>query len=223
MSMKFYYCLFFCFFTYFLSAQDKDSLDLKRYTLYSGDTLLVELNEVQLMKKLEFKTYQDKRYYYWFRKKVLRAYPYAKLASERLNILDVRLDGISSKRKKRRYVKRVQKYMEKEFTDQLKKLTRTEGRILLKLIHRETGVVVYDLVKDLRSGWKAFWYNTTANMFKLSLKTPYDPISDREDYMIEDILQRAWRDNLIELENPKLAFDYFKIPKTWDFVYPEKK
>jgi len=134
--MRFDFCLFFCFFTSLLSAQDKDSLDLKRYTLYEGDTLLVELNEVQLMKKLEFKTYQDKRYYYWFRKKVLRAYPYAKLASEHLNILDVRLDGISSKRKKRRYVKRVQKYMEKEFTDQLKKLTRTEGRILLKLIHR---------------------------------------------------------------------------------------
>jgi uncharacterized protein (DUF2164 family) len=207
----------------FLSAQEKDSLDLNRYTLFSGDTLLVELNEVQLMKKLKFKSYQDKRYYYWFRKKVLRAYPYAKLASERLNVLSIRLDGISSKRKKRRYVKRVQKYMEKEFTSQLKKLTRTEGRILIKLIHRETGVVVYDLVKDLRSGWKAFWYNTTASMFKLSLKTPYDPTYNREDYLIEDILQRAWRDNLIELEAPKIAFDYFKISKTWDFVYPVKK
>lgn len=221
--MRFYFCLFFCLCFGFLSAQDKDSLDFKKYTLYKGDTLLVELNEVQLIKKLEFKTYKDKRYYYWFRKKVLRAYPYAKLAAERLNVLNARLDGISSKRKKRRYVKRVQKYMEKEFTEQLKKLTRTEGRILIKLIHRETGVVVYDLVKDLRSGWKAFWYNTTANLFKLSLKIPYDPTVNREDYMIEDVLQRAWRDNLIELESPKLAFDYFKIPKTWDFQYPEKK
>jgi hypothetical protein len=206
-----------------LFAQDKDSLDLNKYTLFKGDTLTVELEEVLVMKKLRFKTYNDKRYYYWFRKKVLRAYPFAKLASERLEVLNERLEGISSKRKKKKYIKRVQKFMENEFTEQLKKMTRTEGRIMIKLIHRETAVVTYDLVKDYRSGWKAFWYNTTANLFKLSLKTPYDPIGVREDYMIEDILQRAWRDNLIELKAPKLDFDFFEIPKKWEFIYPPKK
>jgi len=206
-----------------LAAQDKDSLDFQKYTLFKGDTLLVSLDEVQLMQKLEFKTYNDKRYYYWFRKKVLRAYPYAKLASERVGVVYEQLDKISSKRKKRRHAKRVQKYMEKEFTAQLKKLTRTEGRVLIKLIHRETGVPTYDLVKDLRSGWKAFWYNTTANFFKLSLKDRYDPFNVQEDYMIEDILQRAWRDNLIELQDSKLNFDFIAIPKRWDFGKPIKK
>ena len=204
-------------------AQDKDSLDLSKYTLFKGDTLTVELEEVRLMKKLTFKKYNDKRYYYWFRKKVLRAYPFAKLASERLEVLNNRLDSIPSKRKKKKYIKLVQKYMENEFTEQLKKMTRTEGRILIKLIHRETGVITYDLVKDYRSGWKAFWYNTTANLFKLSLKTPYDPAEIREDYMIEDILQRAWRDNLIELRPSKLGFDYFELPNRFEFIYPVKK
>ncbi|MDG1503791.1 MAG: DUF4294 domain-containing protein, partial [Flavicella sp.] len=74
------------FWTALLAAQDKDSLDFQKYTLFKGDTLLVSLDEVQLMQKLEFKTYNDKRYYYWFRKKVLRAYPYAKLASERVGV-----------------------------------------------------------------------------------------------------------------------------------------
>ncbi|WP_139958577.1 DUF4294 domain-containing protein [Flavicella sediminum] len=212
----------FIFLTSFAFAQDKDSLDLSKYTLFTGDTLMVNLQEVQLMKKLTFKTYNDKRYYYWFRKKVLRAYPYAKLASERLEILNNRLDSIDSKRKKKRYIKRIHKYMEKEFTEQLKKLTRTEGRILIKLIHRETGRVTYDLVKDYRSGWKAFWYNTTANLFKLSLKTPYDPENIREDYMIEDILQRAWRDNLIELKASKLDFNYFDVKNKFEFIYPKK-
>lgn len=221
MRNKFLVC--FSLFALSLFAQDKDSLDLSNYTLFKGDTLMVELDEVQIMKKLTFKAYNDKRYYYWFRKKVLKAYPFAKLASERLEVLNQRLDSISSKRKKKKYVKRVQKYMENEFTEQLKKMTRTEGRILIKLIHRETGMITYDLVKDYRSGWKAFWYNTTANLFKLSLKTPYDPITVREDYMIEDILQRAWRDNLIELSPSKLGFDYFEIPKKWDFIYPLKQ
>lgn len=201
-------------------SQDKDSLDLSRYTLFENDSLIMDLEEVQLLPKLEFTSKDNRRYYYWFRKKVLKAYPYAKIASEELIKLDGKLDSISSKRKKKKYTKKAQKYLEEEFTPQLKKLTRTEGRILIKLMHRETGEVTYDLVKEYRSGWKAFWYNTTANVFKLSLKDGYDPVNIQEDYMIEDVLQRAWRDNLIELDNSKLDFDFPSIKKKWDLGYP---
>jgi len=215
--------LFVCILGNVAFSQNKDSLDLSTYTLFKNDSLVTSLDEVLLLSKLKFKSYNDKRYYYWFRKKVLKAYPYAKLASKRLEVLSSRLDSIPSKRKKRKYTKRVQKYLEKEFTPQLKKLTRTEGRVLIKLLHRETGKRTFDLVKELRSGWKAFWYNTTANIFKLSLKDEYDPINVKEDYMIEDILQRAWRDNLIDLDEPKLDFDYFRIKNKWDLGYPDKK
>ncbi|MEI6866001.1 DUF4294 domain-containing protein [Flavicella sp.] len=201
-------------------AQDKDSLDLSRYTLYPDDSFMTYLDEVQLLPKIKFKTYRDKRYYYWFRKKVLKAYPYAKIASGELIKLNEKLDSIPSRRKRKRYTKKTQKYLEEEFTPQLKKLTRTEGRILIKLMYRETGERAYDLVKEYRSGWKAFWYNTTANVFKLSLKEKYDPVNVQEDYMIEDVLQRAWRDNLIELDNPKLEFDFSMINKKWDLGYP---
>ena len=194
-----------------IMSQDKDSLDFSQYTLFENDSLITDLEEVQLLPKLEFKSYNDKRYYYWFRKKVLKAYPYAKIASEEISKLNEALDSIPSKRKKKRYTKEVRKYLEKEFTPQLKKLTRTEGRVLIKLMHRETGEVTYDLVKEYRSGWKAFWYNATANMFKMSLKDGYDPVNVQEDYMIEDVLQRAWRDNLIELDKAKLEFDFINI------------
>ena len=203
-----------------VSAQDKDVLDIDKFTLFEGDTL-VDLDEVLLLKPIQFKNLNDKRYYYWFRTKVLRAYPYAKIASEKLEDLNAQLETLDSKRKKKKYIVEMQKYMENEFTDQLKKLTRTEGRILIKLIYRQSGVTVYDLVKDYRSGWKAFSYNTTARVFKLSLKYEYNPKGDPEDYMIEDILQRAWRDNLIVLKPAKNNFDYFKNQNLWEFEYPK--
>ena len=101
--------------------------------------------------------------------------------------------------------------MEGEFTDQLKKLTRTEGRILIKLIHRQTGKTTFRQIKTLRSGWRAFWYNSTANLFQLSLKTEYQPEVENEDYLIEDILQRSFiSERLIEQE-AKLSIDLDKM------------
>ncbi|WP_456377859.1 DUF4294 domain-containing protein [Lutibacter sp.] len=196
--------------------KDKDSMLLtERYIIFEGDTLLIELNEVLLLKKLKFKTSYDRRYYYWFRKKTLKAYPYAKLAADRLNVLTERLEHIKSKRRKRQYTKRIQKYLEEELTDQLTKLTRTEGRILIKLVHRQTGDTSFNLIKNLRSGWKAFWYNTTANLFKLSLKDKYDPVNNKEDYLIEDILQRAFVDGILEEQPSKLDFNYLELSKKW--------
>jgi hypothetical protein len=196
------------------SQQNSDSIPLSdQYIVFEGDTLLIELDEIMLLKKVKFKTAYDQKYYYWFRKKVLKAYPYAKLASERLTVLNQRRDSIKSRSKKREYTIRVQKYMEGEFTDQLKKLTRTEGRILIKLIHRQTGETTYDVVKDLRSGWKAFWYNTTASMFKLSLKDKYNPEKNPEDYLIEDILQRAFLAGILKEQPSKLKYDYINLSK----------
>ena len=200
----------------FILAQhknDKVSLEVE-YELFEGDTLFVELDEVLLLKKLKFNSTYDRRYYYWFRKKTLKAYPYAKLATERLEVLNERIENIKSKRKKRQYIIRVQKYLEGEFTDQLKKLTKTEGRILIKLMHRQTGETAFHLVKELRSGWKAFWYNTTAKVFKLSLKDKYDPENNAEDYLIEDILQRAFADGTLKEQPSKLNFNYLELNKS---------
>lgn len=196
--------------------EEKDSIPLlERYTIFEGDTLLIELDEIFLLKTLKFKTDYDRRYYLWYRKKTLKAYPYAKLAADRLVTLNERLEKIKSKRKKKEYIKVIQNYMEGEFTDQLKKLTRTEGEILIKLIHRQTGHTAYDLVKDYRSGWKAFWYNTTANMFKLSLKDQYDPLHNKNDFIVEDVLQRAFTDGILDRQASKVEFDYYELGTSW--------
>ena len=109
------------------------------------------------------------------RRKTLKVYPYAKLAAEKLVELNDSISKIKKKRQQKRYTKKVQKYIEGEFSDRLKKLTRTEGQILIKLIHRQTGDTAFNLVKELRSGWRAFWYNTTAKAFEISLKEEFIP------------------------------------------------
>jgi hypothetical protein len=197
----------------FSFGQKKDSIPLsKKYILIKiGDTLTIDLDEVKLLPKTKFKAREDVNYYYWLRKKVFKAYPYAMLAAQRLDTLNNRLERIKNKRKKKKYIKIAQRYLEGEFTDQLKKLTRTEGRILIKLIHRQTGKTTFKQIKTLRSGWRAFWYNTTANLFSLSLKTEYNPELNNEDYLIEDILQRAFiQERLIE-QVPKLKVDIDKM------------
>lgn len=183
------------------------------YIIFEGDTLLIALEEVRLLKKLKFANNKDRRYYYWFRKKVHNAYPYAKMAQDRLTVINSRLENIKSKRKKRQYTKRLEKYFEDEFTDQLKKLTRTEGRILIKLVHRQTGETSFHMLKDMRSGWKAFWYENTAKLFKLSLKSEYHPESVAEDYLIEEILQRAFIDMTLEKQETKLDFNFDEMSK----------
>ena len=176
-----------------------------------GDTLEVKFDEFSLLPKHKFKSRDDVRYYLWFRRKVFRAYPYARMASERLDALNSRLLRIKSKWKRRKYIKLIQKYIENEFTDQLKKLTTTEGRILIKLIHRQTGRTAFENIRELRSGWRAFWYNTTANLFKLSLKDEYDPKKNNEDYLIEDVLQRAFSDGSLPRQSSRLKINFLEI------------
>ena len=211
--MKFILYIYIIGFSVCFYGQEKDSLSvvIKDTLIREGDFYTVQLNEVTILSKRKFKSKDDIRYYYWMQKKVFKAYPYAVLASQRLDTLTARLNRIKSKRRKRRYVKIAQKYLEGEFTAQLKKMTRTEGRILIKLIHRQTGETAFKQVKELRSGWRAFWYNTTANLFKLSLKSEYHPEDVNEDFLIEDILQRAFVNDQLREHPSKVMFDYNEI------------
>ena len=206
--------LYIMFFVTISIGQIKDTLpnfNDEYFLIKDGDSLMIALNEVAILPKHKYKDKSDARYYFWFRRKVFKAYPYAVLATKRIDSVALRLTKIKSKRKKRKYIKKTQKYLEKELTKPLKKLTRTEGRLLLKLIHRQSGKTAFNNIKELRSGWKAFWYNATANMFKLSLKSEYFPEKENEDFLIEDVLQRAFIDEKLEYQAPKLKKEYLSI------------
>ena len=200
-----------------VEEQPMDSV-AEKMIIIEGDSIMrssIDLDEVYVFSKLKFPTYKDKLRYYILRRKTIKVYPYAKLAAVRLSELNDSLTNIKKKRKRKKYTKEVQKYIEGEFSDELKKLTRTEGQILIKLIYRQTGKTTFDLVKELRSGWRAFWYSTTARMFKISLKEEYNPNVVQEDYMIEDILQRAFAANRLERQKSALDFEYMDLENKW--------
>jgi hypothetical protein len=158
---------------------------------------------------------KELREYVILRNRTLRVYPYAKLAADRLDTLTTRLGQIKKKRQKKKYIKRIEKFIYDEFEEELKKLSRSQGRILIKLVHRQTGTTTHELIKQLRNGWKAMIYQTTASFFKLSLKDTYDPEANYEDFLIEDILQRAYGDGLIELDPTALSYDLDDLYTLW--------
>jgi hypothetical protein len=188
------------------------------YIIIEGDSVprvSIDLDEVMLLHKLKFDSRKDRIRYLILRRKTIKVYPYAKMAAERLDSMNARMATLTKKRDKKRYTKRVQKYIEGEFSEELKKLTRTEGQILVKLIHRQTGKTAFNLIKELRNGWRAFWYNTTASMFDISLKREYDPMNEKEDYLIEDVLQRNFQSGRLERQKSALDFDFYDLTNKW--------
>ena len=220
------YFILIVFFSQISIAQTSDHLVEQKsdstetfYYIIAGDSIpreFIDLDEVILLNKLEFNSKEDRRRYLILRRKTRKVYPYAKLAAERLITMTERLKTIEKKGDRKRYTKRVQKYIEEEFSEKLKKFTRTEGQILAKLIHRQTGRTAFELVKELRTGWKAFWYNTTANLFDISLKDKYDPFLNKEDYLVEDILERSFQDNILERQNPAFPIDLLELSVHWN-------
>jgi hypothetical protein len=175
----------------------------------------IRLEEVVLFQPLTIRSIKELRQYVILRNRTLRVYPYAKLASDRLDTLSIRLKNIKSNRKKKTYIKRIENFIYDEFEEELKKLSRSQGRILIKLVHRQTGETTHSLIKELRNGWRAFVYQTTASLFKLSLKDTYNPGTIYEDFLIEDILQRAYGDELIDLDPTALTYDLDSLYTIW--------
>ena len=188
--MKKYALIFvFCLFSNFLKSQE----NADTYYKIEGDSIYsshINLNEVTVYRPIKLETNEDLVMYYTLKRKTLKVYPYAIMASERLTKLNSRLTKIKSKRKKKKYTRMLEKFLQDELTAELKRLTRTEGQILVKLIHRETGITAYNLVKELRNGFRAFTYNSVAKIFDISLKREYDPKNIKEDIFIEDILRQ---------------------------------
>lgn len=200
-----------------VEEQTMDSIAEKMIIL-EGDSIFrssIDLGEVYVFSKLKFTNRESKLRYYILRRKTIKVFPYAKMAADRLIELNDSIGKIKKKRHRKKYTKKVQKYIEEEFSAELKKLTRTEGQILVKLIHRQTATTAFDLVKELRSGWRAFWYNTTANIFDISIKEEFHPEKVHEDYLIEDILQRAFAADRLERQKSALSFDYATLSDKW--------
>ncbi len=117
---------------------------------------------------------------------VKKVYPLAIEAAERLEELDRELEKLNLKKDRKAYTKAVEDAMKEEITPMLWKMTRYEGKILIKLIDRETDHTVFSIVKDIRSGFTAGFYQAMARLFGANLKLEYDP--EGEDYILEQIV-----------------------------------
>ena len=211
----------FVLFPFLLFAQvervEQDSTAVEYYYI-DGDSIpvsIINLDAVVVMNKLKFGNKYERSRYLILKRRTIKVYPYAKLAAERLVELNIRLETLKRKSDQRRYAKIIQKYIEDEFSAELKKLTRKEGQILVKLIHRQTGQTTFQLIKDLRSGWRAFWFNNTAKLFDISLKEEFNPLIVSEDYSIEDILERAFQNGELERQKSAFPIDYFELKNKW--------
>lgn len=181
------------------------------------------LSELIISKRILTAEEQERIKYLTLQRRIFKTYPYAKAASERLDVLYKNLEMLKTEREKRKYIKIVEQYIEGEFKPQLKKLSRKDGQILVKLMYRQTGVTTFDLVKNLKSGWKAFWSNNTARLFDINLKTEYDPFTVSEDYMMETILMKAFIEGkLIEQESAH-EIDHLTLIATWEKRTKETK
>lgn len=128
---------------------------------------------------------------------VVKVYPYARVTARLLDEYQHDLERIDSEHDKDLYVKLAEAELRAEFEEEVKDLTITQGRVLIKLIDRETGHTSYELVKELKGGFQAWLWQGVAKLFGNDLKDDYDPEGD--DALIESVVRR--------IENGELAVE----------------
>ncbi len=188
------FCLMLCFGSVSLFSQNADDITVqdnpskKTFKVYAeiinGDTVpSLTFNDVYII--AEYAYQNKKQYEAWTRTKyhVKKVYPYAILAAAKLKEINLVLEKLPTEKQKKDYLKVAEKQLKAEFEESLKDLSVTQGRILLKLIDRETGNTSYEVVKDFRGGFQAFLWQGVARVFGNNMKSEYDPKG--EDAMIE--------------------------------------
>jgi hypothetical protein len=188
-----FFVLLFLFQDLALISQTNEAYDItvppahgyrSRAEVVNGDTVpVVDLNTVYIYTDFVFKN--RKQYEQWTRTKanVKKVYPYAILAAAKLKEYDLALAKMPDENMKKAFIKVCEKDLRNEFEDELKGLTVTQGKILMKLIHREAGRTTYDVVKQLRGSFQAAMWQTVAVIFGHNMKAEYD--ANVEDILIE--------------------------------------
>jgi hypothetical protein len=160
-----------------------------RATVIDGDTVLqVDLNPITIMPPLTFTSQKQFNRYTKLVYYVKKVYPYSQIVSVQLAEIHANLDEYKTEKEKKKYIDSKEKELKKEFEGQLRSLTYTQGKILIKLINRETGYTTFEIVKELKGSLNAYFWQSIARIFGSNLKLEYDAKGD--DIMIEDIVVR---------------------------------
>jgi hypothetical protein len=165
-----------------------------RAEVLNGDTVpVVDLGTIYVITDYVWKT--DKEREKWMRMKsdIRVVYPYAILAAAKLKEYDLILNKMPNEQMKKAYLRVCEKDLKNEFEDELKDLSIHQGRLLMKLIDRESGKTTYEIVKQLRGGFQAVMWQAVARLFGNNMKEGYDPV---EDIMIERSIKQVEAGNL---------------------------
>jgi hypothetical protein len=169
------------------SVRTSTDIYVAKGVIVDGDTLWVaELDEVFIFPEKTFRSPREQRKYTRLMMNVKKAYPWAKLASEIMEEVNNHMLTLVTEKEQDEYLKGVEKELLDNYTEDLKKLTVTQGKILIKLVYRETGETSYKIVEFYRGKFSAFFWQALARLFGSNLKLGYDPYG--EDRLIEEIV-----------------------------------
>jgi len=156
--------------------------------IIEGDTVpYIDLRTVVVFPQLDFKSWSELVGYERLVINIKKVYPYAKLAAVKLTAYKHKLDSIPTERERKKFLKAAEKDLEAQFGNEIKELNFTQGKLLIKLIYRQTGNSTFAIVKELRGSFNAFIYQTVARIFGYDLRSQYDP--EGSDKAIEHIVQ----------------------------------
>ena len=168
-------------------GQLSDSTYVLSSVVVGRDTVpIVQLRIADINGKKKRQTRQDRRDAR-LKRYVVKVYPYAKLAGQLFEAYERELDSIPTEAGKKAFMKIAEDELREEFEGELRKLTIMQGQILVKLVNRQTDKTGYDIVKQMRGGFSAFFWQGIARLFGTNLKSTYD--AEGDDKKIEEIVQ----------------------------------
>ena len=172
-----------------LQAQEKQSINghLVPMCIYNGDTIpSIQLPTVYIFKPLKFKNEKERQEYYRLIRNVKKVYPISKEINQAIIETYEYLQTLPNEKARQKHIKRVEKGLKEQYTPRMKKLSFAQGKLLIKLIDRQSNSTSYELVKAFMGPFKAGFYQTFAALFGASLKKEYDP--QGEDKLTERVV-----------------------------------
>jgi len=172
--------------TRFTFSQDTIKTVVPAPPLTSDSIAEIDVKPVVIFPPIRHESKRDMIRYDRLVYNIKKVYPFAKIAGMKFAKYKKILDTIPDEKSRKNFIKKAEKELETQFGNDVRELTYSQGKILIKLIYRETGNSSFDIVKELRGGFRAFIWQTLAVIFGYNLKTSYDPAG--EDQAIERII-----------------------------------
>jgi len=171
-----------------LKGQVVDSSKIGIGYVIGNDTIIHrDIREVWVYPRREFRNPRLERQYYRLIQRVKKVYPYARKASELLAQYEPEFERLQTDRQKRKLINKVEEQLMDRYKEEFKKMSISDGKVLIKLIDRQTGKTGYDIIKEFKGGFSAVFWQGVARLFRNNLKDEYDPFG--EDILIEEIVK----------------------------------